>query len=44
MIELPVIDRSDVIRAIRRMTETELADTWAEIHKTYTTEPQGVTA
>ena len=35
---LPVVSNADVIRAIRRMTVTELADTLATIHQSYNPE------
>lgn len=37
-----MIAPADQVRAIRRMTVTELADTLATIHQTYSTELQGV--
>ena len=41
---MPMIAPADWIRAIRRMTVTELADTLATIHQTYSAELQGVNA
>jgi len=38
----PTISNADAIRAIRRMTVTEIAATLATIHQTYSTELQGV--
>jgi hypothetical protein len=38
---VPTLSNADAIRAIRRMTVTELADTLATIHQTYSTELQG---
>lgn len=42
MIDPRLISVADQVRAIRRMTVTELADTIATIHQTYSTELQGV--
>ena len=44
MIDTRLISRADQLAALARMTETEIADTLAEIHQSYTTELQGTQA
>ncbi len=41
---VPVVSNADMIAAFARMTETEIADTLAEIHQSYTPELQGTQA
>lgn len=41
---VPVISNADMIAAFDRMTETETADTLAEIHQSYTNELEKVHA
>mgnify|MGYP000961881453 FL=1 len=44
LIDTRLISIADQLAALDRMTETEIADTLAAIHHTYTTELQGTQA
>lgn len=44
MIDTRLISRADQLAALARMTEDEITETAAEIHQSYTTEPQGTQA
>jgi hypothetical protein len=44
LIDTRLISRADQLAALARMTETEIADTLAAIHQSYTTELQGTQA